>query len=74
LVLIAVVNYWWGIRAIMARASDWTTGAFMLTMISPIFLFLTCAALPSVQSGGRTDMRMGYAEQRSAFLLFFLGY
>ena len=27
LLLIVVVNYWWGIRAIMAQASGWTTGA-----------------------------------------------
>ena len=44
LILIAVVNYWWGIRAIMAQASGWITGTFMLAMISPIFIFLACAA------------------------------
>ena len=75
LVLVAVVNYWWGIRAIMAGASGWTTGQFMLAMISPIFLFLVCAAaLPRFESGAKFDMRAAYGEQRSAFLLFFLGY
>jgi hypothetical protein len=34
LILIAVVNYWWGIRAAMAGASGWTSGEFMLAMIS----------------------------------------
>jgi hypothetical protein len=75
LVLIAVVNYWWGIRAAMAGVSGWTTGDFMLTMISPIFLFLVCAAaLPRFEAGEPLDMKTAYAEQRSAFLLFFLGY
>ncbi|MES2137734.1 MAG: hypothetical protein V4502_11835 [Pseudomonadota bacterium] len=75
LILIAVVNFWWGIRAIMAGASDWTTGDFMLSMISPIFLFLACAAaLPSTKAAERTDMRALYADQRTAFLIFFLGY
>ena len=37
LILVAVVNYWWGIRASMAGASGLTTGEFMLVMMSPIF-------------------------------------
>jgi hypothetical protein len=75
LVLIAVVNYWWGIRAIMAEASGWTTGTFMLTMISPIFIFLTCAAaLPRIEPGARLDMKAAYADERTAFLLFLLAY
>jgi hypothetical protein len=75
LVLVAVVNYWWGIRAIMAKASGWTTGTFMLTMISPIFIFLTCAAaLPKIEPGARLDMKAAYAEERTAFLIFFLAY
>jgi hypothetical protein len=73
LILIAVVNFWWGIRAIMADASDWTTGDFMLSMISPIFLFLACAAaLPS--GDRRIDMRASYDDQRAIFFIFFLGY
>lgn len=75
LILIAVVNYWWGIRGVLASASGWTTGDFMLTMISPIFVFLACAAaLPKVEPDGRTDMKAAYAEERTAFLLFFLAY
>lgn len=75
LILIAVVNFWWGIRAIMAQASGWTTGAFMLVMISPIFIFLACAAaLPRIEPGARLDMKAAYAEERAAFLLFFLAY
>jgi hypothetical protein len=75
LVLVAVVNYWWGIRAIMAGTSGWTTGEFMLVMISPIFIFLACAAaLPKVEAAGPIDMKAAYAEERTAFLLFFLGY
>ena len=75
LILIAVVNYWWGIRAIMAQASGWITGTFMLTMISPIFIFLACAAvLPRVEPGATIDMKAAYAEERVAFLIFFLAY
>ena len=75
LILIAVVNFWWGIRPIMAGASGWTTGDFMLSMVAPIFLFLACAAaLPSLSAGERTDMKALYADQRLAFLIFFLGY
>jgi hypothetical protein len=77
LILIAVVNFWWGIRAIMARASGWTTGDFMLSMIAPIFLFLACAAaLPSVNGnqGEKTDMKALYARERLPFLIFLLGY
>jgi hypothetical protein len=75
LILIAVVNFWWGIREIMAGASGWTTGDFMLSMVAPIFLFLACAAaLPTITPGERADMQALYAEQRTAFLIFFLGY
>ncbi len=75
LILIAVVNFWWGIRAIMAGASGWTTGEFMLVMISPVFIFLACAAaLPKIESGERLDMKEAYAKERTAFLLFFLAY
>lgn len=75
LILIAVVNYWWGTRAIMADVSGWTTGDFMLSMIPPIFLFLACAAaLPRFVPGGPKDMKVQYAEQRAAFLIFFLAY
>ena len=38
LILIAVVNFWWGIRALMAGVSGLTTGEFMLVMISPVFM------------------------------------
>jgi hypothetical protein len=75
LILIAVVNFWWGIRAIMSAANGWTTGDFMLSMIAPILLFLACAAaLPTASRGERIDMRALYADQRTAFLIFFLGY
>ena len=75
LILVAVVNYWWGIRASMAGASGLTTGEFMLVMISPIFIFLTCAAaLPKVEAAGPIDMKAAYADERTAFLLFFLAY
>lgn len=75
LILVAVVNYWWGIRAVMAGASGWTTGEFMLVMISPVFIFLACAAtLPKVEAEGRIDMKAAYAEERTVFLLFFLAY
>ena len=75
LILVAVVNFWWGIRAIMADVSGWTTGDFLLSMVAPIFLFLACAAaLPSITSRERADMKALYAEQRTAFLIFFLGY
>ena len=75
LILVAVVNYWWGIRAVMAGASGWTAGEFMLAMLSPIFIFLACAAaLPKVEGAERIDMRAAYAEERTAFLLFFLAY
>ncbi|HEY5721070.1 MAG TPA: hypothetical protein VIT45_01985 [Allosphingosinicella sp.] len=75
LILIGVVNYWWGIRAIMAQASGWTTGTFMLTMISPVFIFLACAAaLPRVEPGAPVDMKAAYADERTAFFLFFLAY
>lgn len=75
LILVAVVNFWWGIRAIMTSASGWTTGDFMLSMVAPIFLFLACAAaLPSGRTGEEIDMKSLYAEQRTAFLIFFLGY
>jgi len=43
LILVAVVNFWWGIRAIMAGASGWTTGEFLLAMISPVFIFFSHA-------------------------------
>lgn len=75
LILIAVVNYWWGTRAIMANASGWTSGDFMLSIIPPIFLFLACAAaLPRIVPDGGRDMRLLYANQRGAFLIFFLAY
>ncbi len=75
LILIAVVNFWWGIRAIMAAAGAWTTGEFMLAMISPVFIFLACAAaLPKVEAGEPLDMKAAYAEERTAFLLLFLAY
>lgn len=75
LILVAVVNYWWGIRAVLAEASGWTTGDFMLAMISPIFIFLACAAaLPKVEGDGAIDMKTAYAGERTAFLLFFLAY
>lgn len=75
LILVAAVNFWWGIRALMAHAGGWLTGTFMLAMISPVFLFLACAAaLPRVEPDGRTDMKTAYAEERAAFLLFLLGY
>lgn len=75
LLLVAVVNYWWGIRAIMATANGWTTGQFMLLMVSPIFIFLSCAAaLPKVEAEGRIDMKAAYLAERTIFLLFFLGY
>jgi hypothetical protein len=75
LILIAVVNYWWGIRAAMADASGWTSGEFMLAMISPVFIFLACAAaLPKVEPGEPLDMKAAYGQERTAFLLFFLAY
>lgn len=75
LILIAVVNYWWGIRATVAHASGWTAGEFMLAMISPVFMFLACAAvLPKVDAGKQLDMKAVYAEERTPFLLFFLAY
>ena len=75
LILIAAVNFWWGIRALMAQASGWLTGTFMLAMISPVFLFLACAAaLPKVEAGERLDMKAAYAGERAAFLLFLFGY
>ncbi len=75
LILVAVVNFWWGIRAIMASAGGWTTGEFMLAMISPVFIFLACAAsLPKVEAGEPLDMNAAYSEERTAFLLFFLAY
>jgi hypothetical protein len=75
LVLVAAVNFWWGIRALMGQASGWLTATFMLAMISPVFLFLACAAaLPRPESGKRLDMKAAYAEERTAFLLFLLGY
>lgn len=75
LILIAVVNFWWGIRALMAGASGWMTGEFMLVMISPVFIFLACAAaLPKVEPGEPLDMKAAYAEERAAFLIFFLAY
>jgi hypothetical protein len=75
LVLVAVVNYWWGIRAVTAGASGWTAGGFMLAMISPVFIFLACAAaLPKAEAGEPLDMKAAYAEERTAFLLFFLAY
>lgn len=75
LILIAVVNYWWGIRADMAERSDWLTGTFMLAMISPVFIFLACAAaLPRIEPVARLDMKATYADERTAFLLFFLAY
>jgi hypothetical protein len=74
-ILVAVVNYWWGIRAAMAGASGWTAGQFMLVMVSPVFIFLACAAaLPKVEAEGRIDMKAAYAEERTVFLLFFLCY
>src|SRR5688572_22047859 len=75
LILVAVVNFWWGIRAIMAGASGWTTGEFMLAMLSPIFIFLACAAaLPKVEGRDPLDMKSAYADGRTAFLIFFLAY
>lgn len=75
LILIAVVNYWWGTRAIMANVSGWTTGDFMLLMIPPIFLFLACAAaLPRIVPDGPRNMEALYADQRTVFLIFFLAY
>jgi hypothetical protein len=59
----------------MAGASGWTTGDFMLAMISPVFIFLACAAaLPKAEAAGPIDMKAAYAEERTAFLLFFLAY
>ena len=47
----------------------------MIAMISPIFIFLACAAaLPRIEPGARLDMATSYAEERTAFLLFFLAY
>ncbi len=75
LILVAVVNYWWGIRVVLAEASGWTTGDFMLLMISPIFIFLACAAaLPKVDGDDPIEMKAAYAGERTAFLLFFLAY
>jgi hypothetical protein len=75
LLLVAVVNYWWGIRALMAGATGWTAAEFMLAMISPVFIFLACAAaLPKVEAAGPLDMKAAYAEERTVFLLFFLAY
>ena len=75
IILIAVVNFWWGIRAIMAVASGWMTGEFLLAMISPIFIFLACAAaLPKIEAGERLDMKAAFAQERTVFLLFFLAY
>jgi hypothetical protein len=75
LVLIAVVNFWWGIRAIMAEASGWTTGEFMIAMISPVFIFLACAAaLPRLEAGEPLDMKTAYATDRTVFIFFFLAY
>lgn len=68
LILVAVVNYWWGIRAVLGGAGGWTTGNFMLAMISPVFIFLACEADQPV------NMKAAYAEERVAFLLFFLAY
>ncbi len=73
--LVAVVNYWWGIRRVMAAASGWTSGDFIVAMISPIFLYLSCAAaLPRAEPGERLDMKAAYAQERTAFLWFILGY
>lgn len=75
LTLIAVVNFWWGIRNELDGVSGWSTGTFMLSMISPVFLFLTCAAaLPRPEPSATLDMKTAYAEERTAFLLFFLSY
>jgi hypothetical protein len=75
LILIAVVNYWWGIRAIMAQANGWTSGTFMLTMISPVSIFLACAAaLPRIEREGPVDMTTAYADERAAFFVYFLAY
>ena len=73
--LVAVVNYWWGIRRVIGGATGWTSGDFMVAMIAPIFLYLSCAAaLPRIDPGDRTDMKAAYAGERTAFLLFLLGY
>jgi len=75
LMMTAVVNFWWGIRANTAQASGWTSATFMVAMISPIFLFLACtAALPRIEPGERLDMKAAYTEERTAFLLFFFAY
>jgi hypothetical protein len=73
--LVAVVNYWWGIRDFLAHAAPWPTGIFMAVMVSPVFLYLTCAAaLPRIAAGETLDMKAAYAEERAAFLCFFLAY
>ncbi|HSC18861.1 MAG TPA: hypothetical protein VLC74_08105 [Rhizomicrobium sp.] len=75
LILIGVVNYWWGIREVLAHASAWPTGIFMVVMAAPIFLYLACAAaLPRIEHGAPLDMKAAYAEQRAPFLSFFLLY
>jgi hypothetical protein len=75
LILIAVVNYWWGIRAFLAHANGWPTGLFMSVMIAPIFLYLACAAaLPRIEAAAAMNMKAVYAEERTAFLFFFLAY
>jgi hypothetical protein len=75
LILVAVVNYWWGIRAFLAHATGLPAGIFMLVMISPVFLYLACAAaLPRVEAGGAVNMKTAYVEERTPFLAFFLAY
>ena len=44
-------------------------------MISPVFLYLACAAaLPRIEAGGGLNMKTAYAEERVPFLAFFLAY
>jgi serine/threonine protein kinase len=49
--------------------------AAILNSLSPIFIFLACAAaLPNVEPGEPLDMKAAYAQERTAFLFFFLAY
>jgi hypothetical protein len=74
-ILVAVVNYWWGIRLVTAEASGWTTFGFLAAMTGPVFLFLACAAaLPKADGAEAMDLRAAWALERRAFFLFFLLY
>lgn len=76
ILLILVINYWWGIYlGVSGLQQAANAGEFGLVLIPPILLFLTTASvLPNFDANDEWDMRRRYDVERKTFIITFALY